>query len=422
MQLTKTEYSIELLDKWKNTEVTEEKINELLTRYVRRYEEVVKNKTQRTHLKNYLKGLMSNLHRKSIEPIALSSMGEKGVRPLQQFITRSTFGDDAVLKRYQEMMGATVASSNGMLSVDASDFIKKGKNSVGVSRQYSGRQGKTENCQVGVFCAYAGENGYGIIDRELYLPQEWFDDAHAKMRKKCDVPEGKIFQTKNKIALNLLTKAMSSNQFNVKWIGCDAAFGCDHAFLDSLPENAWYFASTNMKELVFFSRPEMNLPEHPQKGRRYTHKVPSFPPVQVKTVAEDDNIPWQRVSLFEGAKGIVQADVKCLRCVSCRTTTSFGNYIRPHVDVWLYIRKHENQDIKYFLSNAPESITMTELHEAALLRWPIEQCFEECKSHLGMGHFEGRSYNGFLRHLLFVMIAHFFVTNLRLDLKKTVFQ
>jgi len=129
MQLTKTEYSIELLDKWKNTEVTEEKINELLTRYVRRYEEVVKNKTQRTHLKNYLKGLMSNLHRKSIEPIALSSMGEKGVRPLQQFITRSTFGDDAVLKRYQEMMGATVASSNGMLSVDASDFIKKGKNS-----------------------------------------------------------------------------------------------------------------------------------------------------------------------------------------------------------------------------------------------------------------------------------------------------
>ena len=85
------------------------------------------------------------------------------------------------------------------------------------------------------------------------------------------------------------------------------------------------------------------------------------------------------------------------------------------------MRKYENHDIKYFLSNAPENIDISELHEAATLMWPIEQCFEECKSYLGMDHFEGRSYPGFLRHLLFVMIAHFFITSLRLELKKTAY-
>ena len=422
MQLTKTGYSKELLEKWRSEEVTEEKITNLLTQYVRSYEDVISNKTQRVHFENYLKGLLSNLDRKSIEPIALSIMGEKGVRPLQQFITRSTFDDAAVLSEYRKVAGRATASVNGMLSVDASDFIKKGKNSVGVARQYSGRLGKTENCQVGVFCAYAGENGYTIVDREIYLPKDWFDDAHAELRRKCDVPKGKVFRTKNEIALEQLREAVESGYFKVKWIGCDAAFGNDHSFIDALPESVWYFAATNAKELVFLNRPEMNLPDQPVTGRKPKYEVPSFSPVEVKTIAEDSQVPWERISLFEGSKGMIRADVKYLRCVSCRASTRHRNYIFPHTDVWLYIRRYENQDIKYFLSNAPINIAIAELHEAATLRWPIEQCFEECKGYLGMGHFEGRSYTGFLRHLLFVMIAHFFVTNLRLELKKTASQ
>jgi SRSO17 transposase len=419
MQLTKTEYNKELLEKWRNEGKTEEEITELFNQYVRSYEAVIRNKTQRVHFENYVKGLMSNLDRKSIEPIALAGTGEKGVRSMQQFITRSTFDDDAVLEEYQKMLGNATASKNGMLSTDGSDFLKKGKNSAGVGRQYCGRYGKTDNCQAGVFCAYAGENGYGLVDRELYLPKDWFDEEHKELREKCGIPEDKVFQTKNEIALELLKKAVESGSFNVKWIGCDAAFGCDHNFLDSLPGDVWYFAGTNGNERVFLSRPEMKLPDQPKTGRRYKYEVPSFAPVQVKEIAADDTIPWQRV-LFEGSKGSVYADFKCIRCVSCRTATAFGNYIHPHTDVWLYIRRYENNDVKYFLSNAPENIELSELHEAATLRWPIEQCFEECKSYLGMGHFEGRSYPGFLRHLLFVMIAHFFITSLRLELKKKV--
>jgi SRSO17 transposase len=420
MQMTKTHYNKDLLEKWKNEEITQEKITMLLEQYLQNYETVIKDKTQRAHFENYLIGLMSNLDRKSIEPIALATTGEKGVRSLQQFMTRSTMDDDAVLNEYQKLLGQATSSKNGMLSIDKSDFIKKGKNSAGVSRQYCGRYGKTENCQAGVFCAYSGENGYGLVDRDLYLPKNWFDDEHQGLRSKCDVPKDKVFQTKNEIALILLQNAAESENFNVKWFGCDAAFGCDHAFLDSLPEGPWYFAGTNAKERVFLSRPEMKLPDQPKTGRRYKYEVPAFAPVQVKSIAADDSIPWEKVLLFEGSKGNVYADIKCIRCVSCRTATAYGNYVYPHVDVWLYIRRYENNDVKYYLSNAPQSIEKSELHEAATLRWPIEQCFEECKSYLGMNHFEGRSYTGFLRHLLLVMVAHFFTTSLRLELKKTV--
>ena len=124
MQLTKTEYSKELLEKWKNEEITEEKITNLLAKYIRSYDIVITNKTQRVHFENYLRGLMSNLDRKSIEPIALSIIGEKGVRPLQQFVTRSTFSDETVLEEYRKLIGRTTASKNGMLSVDGSDFPK----------------------------------------------------------------------------------------------------------------------------------------------------------------------------------------------------------------------------------------------------------------------------------------------------------
>jgi SRSO17 transposase len=166
----------------------------------------------------------------------------------------------------------------------------------------------------------------------------------------------------------------------------------------------------------------MSLPIQPKTGRNHKYEVPAFAPIQVKQIAEDDSIPWKKTELSEGSKGIIYADVKCLRCVSCRTATSSGNYVYPHTDIWLYIRRYENKDIKYYISNAPAIMTVNELHEAATLRWPIEQCFEECKSFLGMGHFEGRSYKGLLRHLLLVMIAHFFVTSLRLELKKKIFR
>lgn len=394
MQMTKTDYDPILLNKWRN-EISAEQITELLNEYVAKYETVIKVNNQRVHINNYLKGLMSNLARKSIEPIALKIVGESGVRPMQQFMTRSPLDDENILGTYQKIFGEATTSDNGMMSVDSSENVKKGKNSAGVGRQYCGRLGKVENCQSGVFCAYSGKNGYGLVDRELYFQEKWFTDEYAELRAECEVPEDKKFQTKNEIALNILKNAIEKKLWNVKWIGCDAAFGSDHNFLDSLPESVMYFASVKSNEQIILKE--------------------SKTPIKVRMLAEDDTYPWQKVKLFEGSKGSVFADTKIIRCLANRT---FDGVLTPCYEVWIYVRKFTNGDIRFFISNAPADIPEVELHEAATLRWPIEQCFEECKTSLGMGHFEGRTYNGLLRHWLFVMIAHFFTTSLRLSLKK----
>ena len=398
MQLTKTEYNQELLEKWQISDQTEETVSGLLSSFLMMFNDIFKNTTRVKNFAVYIRGLLSNLKRKSIEPIALEHMGESGVRTLQNFITRSNFDDEKLLCSYQLEVSKKLSVPTGMLSLDGSEFSKKGKSSAGVKRQYCGRLGKVENCQAVVFAAYAGSNGYGIIDRELYIPKEWFDDEHKGQCKKCQIPDDRVFKTKNEIAKEMITSITNKNLLDIKWIGCDAAFGCDHNFVDSLPGTAFYFVGTNCRERVFL--PGETLP------------------IQVKILAGNDNFTWTKVG-FDGSKGVNYSDVKIIRCFSCRSDKN--NKPFAHTEIWLYIRRYQNGDIKYSLSNAPGDIPPEELHGAATLRWPIEQCFEECKSYLGMADFEGRSYNGFLRHLLFVMIAHFFGTYLRIELKKTIF-
>jgi SRSO17 transposase len=135
----------------------------------------------------------------------------------------------------------------------------------------------------------------------------------------------------------------------------------------------------------------------------------------VKEIANDASISWIRRTIAEGAKGPVIAEIKCLRCISCRTENTF---LMPKLEIWLYIRKYDNGVIKYFISNMPNGTEISELDRLATARWSIEQCFQECKSHLGMTHYETRSYPAWHRHMLLVMIAQLFVTNLRHYFKK----
>ncbi|MCC3399649.1 transposase, partial [Clostridiales bacterium AHG0011] len=129
------------------------------------------------------------MDRKSIEPIALHLAGEKSVRPMQQFFTRAPLREDDILDTYQQLLAAQLNHTGSMLSVDDTSFVKKGTHSIGVKRQYCGRLGKRENCQVGVFLSYAGDSGYGLVDYELYIPQEWFQDSHQDLRTRCRLPE-----------------------------------------------------------------------------------------------------------------------------------------------------------------------------------------------------------------------------------------
>ena len=171
MQITKTEYDAELLKEWEANGTNASQIGAKLAEYAGKFKGVFTNVTQEKNFEIYIKGLLSKVPRKSVEPIALELMGKSGVRTLQNFMRRSNFEEEKVLGHYQNELGQTLSRPGGMLSIDPSEFVKKGKHSAGVKRQYCGRLGKVENCQSVVFAAYAGGSGYGLVDRELYIPE-----------------------------------------------------------------------------------------------------------------------------------------------------------------------------------------------------------------------------------------------------------
>jgi len=395
--------------------LTEEEITELLQKYLDSYKDCFVRSQQVRYFEAFVRGLLSNLDRKSIEPIALSLLGQKDVRGMQQFFTRSKGWDESMKEQYKRHLASQLNDEKGFLSVDESDFAKKGKESVGVSRQYCGRLGKQENCQAGVFVSYASEKGIGLIDSGLYLPEQWFGDDYAQKREDCGVPKDLAFKTKNEMAKQMVKKIIQERLFEIQCVGCDAAFGSDHTFLDSLGESVYYFASVRENERIFREMPEVVLPENTGKGGRYKHQRAVQAPVEIKTIVDDESIPWDKRIISEGVKGPIIGEIKCLRCVESRKE---NRLYMPKSEIWVYIRKHEDGTIKYFISNMPLDTNICELDRLATARWSIEQCFQECKSYLGMAHYETRSYQAWSRHMLLVMIAHLFVTVLREFLKK----
>jgi hypothetical protein len=248
--------------------------------------------------------------------------------------------------------------------------------------------------------------GYGILNYELYMPEVWFDEEHAKLRKQNLVPDGLEFRTKNQLLSDMIQKITQSGQFQGKYVGVDSSFGTDKAFLDSLPDELTYFADIHNNVSVFKERPNFFLPPYCGRGRKPSALKPKYPPVSVKSLAEDESIPWNDVVLGIGAKGPIIARDKILRVVEIRDN-------KPGKDVWLYIRRLEDNSIKYALCNAPSESSPEAIRKPALMRWSIEQCFLECKSYLGMDHYEVRSWPGWHRHILLTLIAHLFVIKLR---------
>jgi SRSO17 transposase len=285
-------------------------------------------------------------------------------------------------------------------------FPKKGKDSPGVARQHCGPLGKTDNCQATVQVGYSGSKGYGLIDRQLYIPKKWFKDDYAAQRKKCKIPNKLTFKDKNTMAAEMINEVIASGLFQAKWIGADSAFGSDSDFLDAIPAGYYYFADVHKNQHIFDTRPKVFVPEYSGRGAKPKTQQTSFASVEVKDFVAGSPAKWERVYLGDGAKGPIYANEKCFRVIEVRNKL-------PGKEVWLYVRQLENGDIIYTLSNAPADIPIGVLRKQALRRWPIEQCFEECKDELGLDHFEGRSWQGFHRHMLLVSLAHMFLLKIR---------
>ncbi len=211
---------------------------------------------------------MSNKEAKSAEPIALTFLDENGVRPLQQFLKSHRWDDGAMLGMHHVLLADAISSPEGMLTVDSSEFAKKGKESVGVARQYCGALGKVDNCQSGIFVGYSSEKGYGLLASRLYLPERWFTKEYEDRRTFNLVPEACVFQTKPEIAAELIDALDKTKLFPAKWIGCDATFGSDGHFLEALPKDKYYFAGVRANTQVFLRKPAVGVPPYPGHGRR----------------------------------------------------------------------------------------------------------------------------------------------------------
>ncbi len=362
----------------------------------------------------YLSGLMSAIPRKTAETIALEMETPQSVRSTQRFLKTYKWDHAAMLLKHQELTAERLGTANGMITVDASEFPKKGKNSVGVARQYCGNTGKKDNCQSGVFVGYVSDKGHGLIDNQLYMPEQWFEEDHEKLYKQNLVPDDLVFQTKNKIASDLIKKF--HHHFPAHWIGCDASFGSDIGFLNSLPSSLTYFADIKSNSKVFLEKPEVGIPVYLGKGKRPTklRVLSDHKPISVSELEKSDDIEWTVVNLGEGSKGPLLAHVACMRVYPSR------DGIPQEESVWLVIRKRTDDQTRYALSNAPETASIAELCYASCLRWSIERCFQEGKMHLGMDHYEHRSWPAWHRHMLYVMLAQHFLYRIKQNKKKVV--
>jgi SRSO17 transposase len=396
----------ELLKKVGIREDFTEKIQPLFTEHMYEYTKLIGRKENKAHLIAMMQGLLGELKRKTIQAIALAYRGVSQVRNLTNFMKRSKWEDDSLKKAYQSDLSNAIGAEDGMITGDECGMPKKGNESVGVARQYCGNTGKVDNCQVGVMVGYVSPLGYGIADYNLYMPKVWCAEDYNAQRKKCGVPLNTKFRTKNEILLDSITKIVETGKFPAKYIGVDSAYGGDSDFLDSLPEGLVYFADVPFDTRVFTSRPETFIPEYSGKGKMPTKSKTEAVPIEVKVIAENPDIPWNAVVLGIGAKGPIITKDKIIPVVETRKGL-------PGKDVWLYVRRLENGKIKYALCNAPTDAPAEEVRKPALMRWSIEQCFNECKDYLGMDQYETRSWNAWHRHMLLTFIAHLFVIKLR---------
>jgi SRSO17 transposase len=372
----------------------------------------------REHFFKYMVGQFSPLERKSIEPIALA-VKDGNVRAMQRFVSDAPWDDENMIAKYRNLINDDLGSPDGALIFDESGFIKKGQDSIGVARQYCGTIGKVDNCQVGVFAAYVSEQGYALVDKQLFIPQKWFTDAYFERRRKCKLPTETVFRTKPQLAVDMLGAIVKQGALPFKYVLADSLYGVSPEFIEAveaLPDKT-YFAQVPKDTLCWLKRPMAITKEYLWGGKTKTKTVlvdPDSKPIAVDELAKNINdYFWYRRKVSEGTKGPIIYEYSRRQIILSAAGL-------PQKTVWLLIRRTLDDEPQYsfFISNASTSTRLKTLVWLSGLRWAIEQCFEETKSELGMDHYEVRKFPGWHHHMLTCMLAHFFLWHLKIRLGK----
>jgi SRSO17 transposase len=394
---------------------------ERLVEFHERFAPLFGKEPAQDHGYTYVKGLMVCHDRKSIEPIALN-VGDGNVSALQKFINTAPWDCDDIQAEVQgvfsdELVPTAAVSPIGVVGViDESGFAKKGDHSAGVDRQHNGRLGKEDNCQVGVFLVGVTPGGSALLDHRLYLPESWCEDSPEgrARRDKAHIPETVAFQTKPRIAAELIRLTVLLGIVALDWITADEEYGRNGDFLDELEElEQRYVVEVPVTTTVWTEDPARCIPAY--SGRGPVPRRPSRASVASVSAVVSALGPeaWQTLCVGQGAKGPLVYAFAARRVWAVR----HGAAGPP---IWLLVRRtlEEPTETKYYVSNGAASTPLSVLAQVACRRHKVEEFFEDAKSYLGMAQYETRSWVGWHHHMSLVAMAHLFVTLTCRDLKK----
>jgi SRSO17 transposase len=339
---------------------------------------------QRNRALAYLKGLLSPTKRKNGWQLA-ELAGEKNPDGIQRLLNNALWDADEVRDDLREYVVEHLSEETAVLVVDETGFQKKGNKSVGVKRQYSGTAGRIENCQIGVFVAYASSKGHTLLDRELYLPKEWAEDFER--RKEAGVPEEVEFSTKPQLAKKMLERALEA-KVPCKWVAADEIYGGDRRLRMWLEE----------QEQAFVLAVTSNEPLWCDIGRGVRQERVA---AMVASVTDEQ---WHRLSAGDGAKGPRLYD---WARVPLERLTWLGGEEEPRWEHWLLVRRsiEKPEELACYVVFCPIGTELQELVEVAGRRWTIEESFEITKDEVGLDEYEVRRWTGWYRHITLAMLA-----------------
>ena len=328
----------------------------------------------RARVREYLSGLVAGLERKNGWTLA-ERAGEVSPDGMQRLLRHADWDTREVRDDVRDYVIEHLGDPGGVLIADETGFIKKGARSAGVQRQYSGTAGRTENCQIGVFLAYASARGHALIDRELYLPQSWTENRDRC--RKAGVPDEIEFATKPRLAQAMLTRAIAAG-VPFDWFTADEVYGQAkylHAWLED--QDVSYVLAIKRNDTLPTSEGE-------QRADTLIAAVPGR--------------AWQRLSTGAGAHGPREF---CWARVPVQTRP------RPGRGHWLLARRSlsDPDEIAYYACYGPARSRLIDLAWIAGSRWHIEECFQQAKNEAGLDHYQVRSWRAWHAHITLSMLA-----------------
>jgi len=362
--------------------------------FLGRYFPLFQRSEQRDNARLILTGKLSSLSRKTCEPIA----HHFGVRRenLQDFVGSSPWRDRPVLDELHRHVTAAWGDPQGVLTGDGSGFPKKGEHSCGVKRQYCGRLGKVENCQVGIFLGYSCRQGHTLLEHRLFLPPEWADDPGR--RAKAGVPEEVVYKEMWEILLDELDLCRGVPH---AWFTCDSEFGRVNEFRSGLRRRKERYVVEVRDDLRI-----RDLRERPPQRRGTTGRFPVAPTRSAQEWAGlQPAAAWQQYELRGGEKGPLRVEA-----AQAQVLTFEGTAAGPQERL-VVIRTIGAEEARtwYCLSDAPEEVPLREVVRAHAQRYWQEASFKEGKSEVGLGEYEVRGWVGWHHHMTLSLLALWFL-------------